>query len=598
MYLIPKPKSYKEFKGNFKIRRGMDIVISSNSSFEELDSAILLQKEILERFGFKLNIRKSFKEFENSIALIRDDSLKDESYKLTVEEEKIKIIGKGGSGVFYGVQTLIQLIRRDGVFLKCLEILDEPYFKNRGYFHDVTRGKVPKLKTLKELIDKAAFYKINQIQLYIEHSFAFKGMSEVWLNKDPITPEEILLLDSYARKRHVELVPALATFGHLYEVLRTKTYEKLCELENKNIDEFSFFERMAHHTLNVSNEESIKLVKNMIEEFIPLFTSEKFNICCDETFDLGKGRSKDLASKSEEGRLYVDFLNKVIDIVKKHNKKVLFWGDVIVNHKELLSEIPEDVVCLNWNYSKDATEDSTKVIAESNRELYLCPGVCGWNKLMNLIDNSLENIYKMVSYAKKYKGIGILNTDWGDFGHINLFANSIVGLAYGGSLSWNPNVDREFNKFYEEISLIEFGDKTKTLVKLLETLSKCQKVSFEEIVRFKEFNNEIVNIDIEFLKEDFKNSKLIGEKIQDLALEVSSKRDMQEFIISSRGVVLINEFFINIKEDSSDKKELALKLEEWFYDYMRVWRDRNKESELYRLREVIEYLCSYLRSDN
>ena len=48
---------------------------------------------------------------------------------------------------------------------------------------------------------------------------------------------------------------------------------------------------MAHYTLDASAPESLEFVRQMIDEFIPLFTSNKFNICCDETFDLGKGKN-------------------------------------------------------------------------------------------------------------------------------------------------------------------------------------------------------------------------------------------------------------------------------------------------------------------
>ena len=169
----------------------------------------------------------------------------------------------------------------------------------------MTRGKVPTLETLKQLVDKLSHYKINQLQLYIEHSFAYKGFSEIWFDKDPLTAEEILLLDEYCRTKHIELVPSIAVFGHLYEVLRSESYKELCEIEDGS--DFSFYDRMAHHTLDVSNEQSLVLVQKMIDEFLPLFTSNKFNIGCDETFDIGKGKSSILLSQFNEGQLYVDF---------------------------------------------------------------------------------------------------------------------------------------------------------------------------------------------------------------------------------------------------------------------------------------------------
>ncbi|RXD25105.1 glycosyl hydrolase family 20, partial [Acinetobacter baumannii] len=80
--------------------------------------------------------------------------------------------------------------------------------------------------------------------------------------------------------------------GHLYEVLRSESYKHLCELDDES--EFSFYDRMAHHTLDVSNEASLELVEKMMADVLPLFSSKKFNIGCDETFDLGKGKSHHL----------------------------------------------------------------------------------------------------------------------------------------------------------------------------------------------------------------------------------------------------------------------------------------------------------------
>lgn len=609
MYLIPMPKSYKKTINKFNIERGTEISIGHNCDFNELEAAIILQKEIESTFGFKIPINKCFEESykRGTIRFTRKNSLKNEAYEILVENDCIEIKGAKGSGIFYGVQTLIQLIRQEGATISGILIEDEPYFKNRGYYHDVTRGKVPTLDTLKELVDRASFYKINQIQLYIEHTFAFEGMSEVWIDKDPLTAEEILLLDEYCRRRHVELIPSLSTFGHLYEVLRTESYGDLCELENSKDIEYSFIDRMAHHTLNVSDEKSFELVSNMINQFIPLFSSNKFNICCDETFDLGKGKSRELREELGVGKLYTTFLNKVISLVKKHNKKVFFWGDVILNHPELMSDIPKDVICLNWNYWYKVKDDDTKKISESGLEQYVCPGVGGWSHLMNLIENGFENISRMVSYGVEYGATGVLNTDWGDYGHINLLSNSIPGMAYGASLSWNPNIEKDFEKTYEAISLLEYGDESLKLISLLKELGNCQKVGWSELVRFKERpkeREELLKLDIEDIKGNYEKGKDIEKTLISLAKNIDKKHDVQEFIVSARGINLINEFFImllsknqNSKDEikGNNEKNLAEKFELWLYDYSFIWRKRNKESELYRIRDVIRYIANYLR---
>lgn len=611
MYLIPRPKEYKETLEQFIINKKTKIVLSNDCNSNELETALMLKEAIKDQSGISLNITKSFKEgySENEIRIIIDNLLEKEEYKLNIKDKYIEIIGSESSGIYYGIQTLIQILKQDGIRLRGVNIEDSPYFKNRGYFADITRGKVPSLESLKKLVDKLSSYKINQMQLYIEHTFAFKDMSEVWRDKDPITAEEILILDEYCKKRHIELVPSLATFGHLYEVLRTKSYEDLCELENSRESEYSYIDRMAHHTLDVSNNKSLELVYNMLNEFIPLFSSNKFNICCDETFDLGKGKSKDIAEKIGSGKLYVDFLNKVISFVKNHNKTVLFWGDVILNHKELLKDIPEDTICLNWDYWCKATENNTRTIWESNRKQWVCPGTGGWSHLMNLIENSFENINRMVSYGVKYEAGGILNTDWGDYGHINLLSNSVPSIIYGASLSWNPNIEKDFDYEYKAISLIEYGDESLQLVNVLKELSECQTVGWSELIWWKERFSDKVKADFKKLdhykiKESYEKAKEIEERLLILSTKLKNKESTQDFILAANGIALINDFFLTLLKEEFNKnevatfntpKDLARDFEEWLYDYSIKWRENNKESELYRIRDVIIYVCDYLR---
>ena len=609
MHLIPRPKSVINHEGEFFIERDTEIILSSELSFEDLNLAIMIQEEIEKVLDLKLNINKLFmdKKYSNSIILRECKFENEEEYKIEIKENEVIIEGSG-AGLFYGCQSFRQLVREFGACIPNLTIEDSPYFKYRGFYHDVTRGMVPTLDTLKSLVDKAAFYKINQLQLYIEHTFAFKGMSEVWMDKDPLTAEEILILDKYCKERHVELVPSLSTFGHLYEALRSKSFRELCELEIGD-EEYSFVDRMAHHTLDVTNPKSLDFVESMLLEFIPLFSSDKFNICCDETFDLGKGKSREKAEKLGVGKIYTEFLNKVYNIVKRFNKNVMFWGDIIVGYPELLSDIPEDLTCLTWNYHPQANDVATKIIAENNKVQYVCPGVGGWNMMMNLIEGSFSNIRRMVNHGMKYGAIGVLNTNWGDYGNINLLANSMPSMIYGAGISWNPK-EEEFNEIFKSISLMEFGDESMKVVSLMDKLSKNQVAGWGELVRWKEkFNEreetkeEIKSIDTLKVFEGYKVASEVRREFIKLLKNTEDKEAIQSFIVSSKGWELIDKFFMVLLEREFnkkslldiDKKDLAKDLELWFYDYTSIWRKYNKESELNRIREVIVYMCSYLR---
>lgn len=617
MHLLPMPKEIKVQEGSFNILPRTKIVLDSKCSEKDLEAALNLKKEILKVLKISISVTKAFSKEENSIYL-KKAAGKNEGYELSVQRDGIVISGSDEAGLFYGIQTLCQIIRNNGASVPCLSIKDEPYFSFRGFYHDVTRGKVPTLETLKELADRAAFYKLNQIQLYVEHTFAFKNFSEVWIGADPLTAEEILIFDEYCKNLHIELVPSLSTFGHLYTALQSKSFRDLCELE---VDDkpFLWHDRMAHHTLDVSNTESIDFVNRMLDEFIPLFSSDKFNICCDETFDLGEGKNKELAAKVGKGQIYVDFLNKVITSVKKYDKKVMFWGDIILNHKELFDQIPNDVVCLNWNYAAEPYEGNVEIMANSGFPQYVCPGVGGWNMMLNSFDSAFSNIKHMVTYGKKYGAVGVLNTDWGDFGHINLFGNSMPGMIYGAALSWNPDYDEELAKVDESISILEYGDRSGRLMSVLRELSRQQVAGHGDFTRWKEgkmpgyyifgedYTKHLFKQSNEIFINGHDNALLLGDEIIKMSHYVSQDRslDLQEFYVSARGIAILNALALVIRkydlseEDSAliySPKEMAVQIEYWLADYMRVWRERNKESELYRIRDFYTSICGYLRS--
>jgi hypothetical protein len=613
MHFIPQPRKITALEGRFSLSQSSRIVLGTSCDMADLKTARLIREEIKGITGFILPVTKALHYRSGDVFLANNGDF-DESYTLSVSTNGIEIIG-GGTGLFYGAQTLRQLLRTEGLRIPCLHIEDRPYFRHRGFFHDISRGKVPTLDTLKELADRSVFYKLNQLQLYVEHTFAFRHISEVWAGADPLTAAEILCFDEYCRQRHIELVPSLSTFGHLYAILSSESYHHLCELENSNKHPYSAINRMHHHTLDVSNPGSIALIEEMIGEYAPLFSSKIFNINCDETFDLGKGKSGDLVREAGRGRIYLDFLLKIADIGKRHGKRVMFWGDIILEHPEFLKDIPRDLIALNWNYNPQPDESRVKSIADSGLAQYVCPGVWGWRRIMNDFDASFKNIRRMIGFGVKYGACGVLNTDWGDLGHVNLFANSTPGIIYGANLSWNPHDIRRDAEIEESISYIEYG--YDELMRLLKELGRQQPVRWEHVVFWDE-------------KELIKDAEIGGPppSIQDCdevelqsaytkALETEGqlfflsqyirnlrKADIREFCCAARGVALLNAFALAVKRYQYKQDcvslvmgpvELAEALDHWIIRFATLWRTRNKESELYRIREVIGRMCVFLR---
>lgn len=652
MILIPYPQKLIESQGKFHITGGTEILLDVSCDYTDFEAARVLQQEIRSNTGLNPAIRKgkyadtagasaagpgliilgksdvqdahsaASKASSQTIHVTAGSNASDskalQSYRLNVGDTAIKIEGGGTSGLYYGIQTLRQLVRSFASDIPCMEIEDYPALEARGFYHDTTRGRVPRLETLKELADRLSFYKINQLQLYIEHSFAFRKHSEIWTDSDPLTAEEILELDEYCRKRCIELVPSLSTFGHLYHALISKSFRHLNEYEQIPEKPFMWTDRMAHYTLDASNPESLEFVKEMIDEYIPLFSSDKFNICCDETFDLGMGKNSSLADDIGKGKLYLYFVRGLAEHLKSHRKKVMMWGDMLLQYPEIISEIPKNVTILNWNYSADASEDGFRQISESGLNQYVCPGVHGWNKLLNDLDTADRNIGTLAGYAEKYSVGGMLITDWGDFGHINLLAGSIPGVIYGAGLSWNTG--RQPSD--DEISKIEYSDSSGKLISLVRLLSQQPVMDWYDVVlwyyAFRGYDTS------PYESMDQLREKLLGyddasagrayEMIIQITGEISAlmpqinenrKEDIMELVCAAEGLALFQALLLAIKKKFLGQtavslifgyNELAAKLEYWFSRYKAVWRARNKESELFRIKEVILGICSMLRS--
>lgn len=595
MRLIPQVKQLVLAGGKFTLCEAESIHIKDSSA--DLFRAARLLKERIKVFtGINIALKIGDSENKNGVILRHDEEEYSEEYRIKVEEERIILEGKSASALFWAVQTLLQIITLKGQEIPCLQITDSPDFRHRGFYHDITRGKVPKLSTLKALIEKLAYYKINELQLYVEHSFAFRSMPELWVGRDPLTSEEILELDCYSRSFHIDLIPSLASFGHLYELLRLKRFEHLNELNIKASEiPQNLWDRMAHYTIDPTNDESYKLIKSMIEEYLPLFSSKYFNICCDETFDLGKGKNLLRVQKEGTGTLYLEFVKKLIDLVRSHGKTPMLWGDIILNHPELMKQLPREVIFLNWGYGADVTDENIRVLADVGVRQFVCPGTQGWSRFAYDIETASGNIRKMVRYGYQHKADGVLNTDWGDCGHINLFAGMLHGMIFGSALCWNKESysDDDFDK---AASVLEWGDNSETLYMLLRELGRLCFYHFGNIYAWVSgteglWNKEewVKGIDGGVLKNNYNRAVEIHSELIGLRA-ISSRRRLEfdELVFGANATVWTLALLLFKKGYEYNqrlhvpvsKTELIKMGYDVLAELIRLWRIRNKESEL------------------
>lgn len=369
-----------------------------------------------------------------------------EGYALTIGREQIRLVAHDPAGAFYGAMTLKQIARQaEGRReLPCCRIEDWPAFPHRGVMLDISRDKVPRMETLRMLVDQLAEWKINQLQLYTEHTFAYRNHREVWENASPMTGEQILELDAYCRERFMELVPNQNSFGHLTRWLVHPRYQHLAEAPNGcetvggwQEDPFS---------LCPLEPGSLQLLAEWFGELLPHFSSRLFNVGCDETVDLGRGKSRAVCEERGVGRVYLDFLLQIHNLVQQHGRTMQFWGDIIMHHPELISELPGDLIALEWGYEADHpfAADGEK-FARAGVPYYVCPGTSSWNTLAGRTDNAVGNLWNAAENGQAQGAIGYLITDWGDNGHWQPLPVSFLGYAYGAAVSWCPPANRNLD---------------------------------------------------------------------------------------------------------------------------------------------------------
>jgi len=364
-----------------------------------------------------------------------------QAYVLRSARGTITLSAAAPVGLQYGLATLAQLIEQSPgaagqLALPELEIEDAPDFLERGVLLDVSRDKVPTLATLRALIDRLARWKLNQLQLYFEHTFAYAGHERVWQHASPYTPEEIRELDAYCAARCIQLVPNQNSFGHLHRWLVHEPYRRLAECPDGFDPPWNW--SREPYGLCATDPGSLALLEDLYDQLLPNFRSRLFNVGLDETIDLGHGRSQAACEERGTERVYLEFLREVHARVRRRGHRMQFWGDIIVKRPELIGELPEDAIALEWGYEADHPfAEHLTLFQRAGLDFYVCPGTSSWNSIAGRTENALLNLASAARQGKAAGAAGLLTTDWGDHGHLQPLCVSYLGLLLGAGFSWN-----------------------------------------------------------------------------------------------------------------------------------------------------------------
>jgi hypothetical protein len=433
--LLPAPRELQLTGGNATLPNNALIVIPDRALRFEAQTA---QRALADHAKLNWEIVAGNNYAHAGLTLLIVPGLLPQGYRLSIANEQITIQGADVAGVFYGVCTLRQLLLQYSKNLPALTINDWPDYPARGVMLDISRDKVPTLQTVLDLVDRLASWKINQVQLYMEHTFAYQAHPEVWAHASPFTGQEILELDAFCRQRHVELVPNQNSLGHMERWLKHPRYAALAEAPDGF--EPPWGGHSAPTTLDPLDPGSLALIRSLYDELLPHFSSRTFNAGLDEPWELGKGKSQ-AAVEARGGRVYLEYVLKLHRDITRRGRQMQFWADIIMHYPDLVPELPKDITAMLWGYEGGEQaarewERQCAIVRAAGVPMYVCPGTSSWNTLVGRTDNTLDNLRIAAAAGLKHGAIGYLNTDWGDAGHWQPLPISYLGFAYGAGIAW------------------------------------------------------------------------------------------------------------------------------------------------------------------
>jgi len=391
-----------------------------------------------------------------------DADLKKEEYGLLIPAEgPIRLTAGSQRGIRDGLVTLAQLVKlnggRGGAAIPAMQISDSPAFARRGVMLDVSRDRIPKMPQFMEILDTLALLKFNHLQLYTEHTFAYAGHEEVWEGWSPLTADEIRTLDAACIERGIELAANQNCFGHMVPWLKLPKYAHLAETHGDWM--FDIWARSGPFSLCPTDPASLEFVKGLLGELLPCFSSPLANIGCDETYDIGFGRSKAEVEKCGRAAVYMDFVNKIAAVCRGMGRRAQFWGDIALSHPEWVKKIPEDVISLAWGYEPDSPfEKWGRMLGGGGKEFWVCPGTSTWRTITGRTSERKGNLAVAAREGLKYGASGFLVCDWGDSGHHQQWPLTLHALAGAAQAAWNPKAAVDG---VAESALL-FGDSTAT----------------------------------------------------------------------------------------------------------------------------------------
>lgn len=365
---------------------------------------------------------------------------------------KVRIYAWNATGAAHAARTLAQLIRQHGRVLPALRIVDKPAFPTRGVLLDVSRCRIPTMPEFHRIIPLLASLKFNHLQFYTEHTFAYRDHEDVWRGWDPITPDQIRELSALCALHGITLAANQNTFGHMKHWLDHARYAALAETHA----DFDFYGmvRRGPFSLCPTDPAARAFACGLLDELVPHFLTSPgrepggalldsttahtlVNIGCDETADVGAGRSRDAVARLGKHAVYADHVASIMRHCLARGWTPQFWADIALDRPEVLDLLPPEAIPLAWGYEPDSPfEKWGGILAATGREWWVCPGTSSWRSITGRTAEREANIEAAARAGVAHGASGFMVCDWGDVGHMQQWPITLNALAHAADAAW------------------------------------------------------------------------------------------------------------------------------------------------------------------
>jgi len=327
--LIPLPTSFQSAEGNFNVSSSTRILIHKDNE-EVLAIGNLISEYINQASGYTPSIANAGADQSSGnihLLLNGDLTLGEEGYELSITSDLIQLSANCPAGLFYGIQTLRQLLpasQTSTVSLRAVSIRDTPRFVWRGAMLDVARHFFG-VEDVKRYIDLISHYKMNRLHLHLSDDQGWRIEIKSWPRLTEVggktqvggksggyyTQEQYKEIVEYARSRYVMLVPEIDTPGHTNAALAS--YAEL----NSSEESPALYEgtQVGFSTLWINSEITYHFLNDVIRELAGITPAPYIHMGGDEA-----------QSTSEED--YKKYIKRVQQIVLEHGKKMIGWGEI------------------------------------------------------------------------------------------------------------------------------------------------------------------------------------------------------------------------------------------------------------------------------